>query len=55
MPSPPAPEPVELRTLDAIHLASALSLHDDLAVILTYDQRIQHVADLLDLTALAPR
>jgi predicted nucleic acid-binding protein len=48
-------KPVELRTLDAIHLASALALDDDLAAILTYDRRMQHAAELLDLTVLAPR
>jgi predicted nucleic acid-binding protein len=33
--------PVELRTLDAIHLASAVALGDDLAGVLTYDNRMQ--------------
>jgi predicted nucleic acid-binding protein len=36
--------PVELRTLDAIHLASALALVDDLAGILIYDSRMQRAA-----------
>lgn len=36
--------PVELRTLDAIHLASAQALGDDLAGILTYDSRMQNAA-----------
>jgi predicted nucleic acid-binding protein len=33
--------PVELRTLDAIHLASALALGDDLGAVVTYDSRMQ--------------
>lgn len=48
-------KPVELRTLDAIRLASALSLHDDLATLLTYDHRLQDAAEALELTVLAPR
>jgi uncharacterized protein len=37
-------EPVELRTLDAIHLACALALGDDLAGVLTYDHRMADAA-----------
>jgi hypothetical protein len=33
-------EPIELRTLDAIHLACALALDADLAGVLTYDHRM---------------
>jgi predicted nucleic acid-binding protein len=33
-------DPTELRSLDAIHLASALSLGDDLAGVVTYDGRL---------------
>ena len=33
-------EPTTLRTLNAIHLATALSLRDDLAAILAYDDRL---------------
>ncbi len=32
-------KPAELRTLDAIHVASALSLGDDLLAFITYDDR----------------
>lgn len=46
--------PVELRTLDAIHLASALVLGDDLAGVLTYDRRMLDVIAAQDLTLLAP-
>jgi predicted nucleic acid-binding protein len=33
-------DPTTLRTLDALHLASALSLGDDLESIVTYDDRL---------------
>ena len=46
--------PVELRTLDSIHLASALSLGDDLAGVLTYDERMQNAASIRGLEWLAP-
>jgi predicted nucleic acid-binding protein len=46
--------PIELRTLDAIHLASALALHDDLAGVLTYDQRMATVATARGLRVIAP-
>jgi uncharacterized protein len=36
--------PVELRSLDAIHLASALSLGDQLSVLITYDERMLDAA-----------
>lgn len=37
-------EPREMRTLDAIHLASALLLGDDLSGIVTYDVRLAGAA-----------
>lgn len=37
-------EPAGLRTLDAIHLASALELGDDLGALLTYDHRLADAA-----------
>jgi predicted nucleic acid-binding protein len=46
--------PVELRTLDASHLASALAVGDDLAGLLTYDKRMEHAATIHGLTVLAP-
>ena len=46
--------PVELRTLDAIHLASALSLGGDLAVVITYDHRMTSAATALGLHTAAP-
>ena len=46
--------PAELRTLDSIHLASASSLGDDLAGVLTYDERMQNAASIRGLEWLAP-
>jgi uncharacterized protein len=36
--------PTELRSLDAIHLATALSLGDDLGVLIAYDERLLRAA-----------
>jgi uncharacterized protein len=47
-------EPVELRTLDAIHLAAALALGDDLAAVLTYDHRMAHAARARGIQVIAP-
>lgn len=47
-------DPAELRTLDAIHVASALSLGDDLAARVTYDIRMRTTAERYRLTTLAP-
>ena len=47
-------EPVELRTLDAIHLAAALALGDDLAAVLTYDHRMTHAARARGIQVIAP-
>lgn len=46
--------PPELRSLDAIHLATALQLGSDLARIVTYDERMSRVAQLLGRTVVAP-
>lgn len=43
-----------LRSLDAIHLASALALGEDLAELITYDRRMLAAARALELTAGAP-
>ena len=37
-------DPTLLRTLDAIHIAAALVLGDDLDAIVTYDERLAHAA-----------
>jgi uncharacterized protein len=39
-------EPEILRTLDAVHLAAALELGDDLETIVTYDDRLARAARL---------
>jgi len=36
--------PPELRSLDAIHLAAALSIGPDLSVVITYDRRLREAA-----------
>ena len=46
--------PEELRTLDAIHLATAAQLGEDLARLVTYDTRMRAVAELLGLDVAAP-
>ncbi len=43
-----------LRSLDAIHLAAALSLGDDLEGVLTYDERLAQAAHAHGLPVLAP-
>ncbi|MDE3102978.1 MAG: PIN domain-containing protein, partial [Chloroflexota bacterium] len=47
-------EPRIVRTLDAIHLATAASLGDDLDAIVTYDARMTEGARLLGLPAASP-
>ncbi len=46
--------PVEVRSLDAIHLAAALALGPDLGQIVTYDLRMQAAAEQLGLDVAAP-
>ena len=45
---------VRLRTLDAIHLASALALGSELRTLITYDLRLGQAAADLGLVPLAP-
>jgi predicted nucleic acid-binding protein len=47
--------PPLLRTLDALHLATALSLAADLAVLVTYDDRLGDAARAAGLTVVSPR
>jgi predicted nucleic acid-binding protein len=47
-------DPPSLRTLDALHLASALALGDDLEGLLAYDERLVDAARAIGLRALAP-
>lgn len=46
--------PAELRSLDAIHLATAQLLGESLARIVTYDERMAEVAHHLNFTVVAP-
>ena len=47
--------PGALRTLDAIHVTTALAIGDDLAEIVTYDERMVEAARSLGLPTIAPR
>ena len=48
-------EPRVLRTLDAIHLATALAVGDDLDTLVTYDDRMVEAARFLGLSTATPR
>ncbi len=48
-------EPQVLRTLDAIHIATALAVGDDLEAIVTYDERMIDAARLMGLSTATPR
>ncbi|MEO7119236.1 MAG: type II toxin-antitoxin system VapC family toxin [Candidatus Limnocylindrales bacterium] len=48
-------EPRVLRTLDAIHVATAMAVGDDLEAIVTYDERMLEAARLLGLSTATPR
>lgn len=48
-------DPAALRSLDAIHIASALELGDDLAGIVTYDDRMADAARLHGVAVVSPR
>jgi predicted nucleic acid-binding protein len=47
-------DPPGMRSLDAIHLAAAVSLGDDLAAVITYDERMSAGAHALGLPVLSP-
>ena len=47
-------EPAQVRSLDAIHLATAQLLADDLRHVVTYDDRMTEAAQQLGLTTVAP-
>lgn len=47
-------DPVELRSLDAVHLATALSIGTDLGALFCYDARLSAAADAAGLRVLAP-
>ena len=46
--------PTALRSLDAVHLAAALDLGDDLEGMVTYDDRLAEAAQLNAITVTAP-
>lgn len=46
--------PLELRSLDAIHLATARLFGDSLAKVITYDDRLAEAARSLGFTVVAP-
>lgn len=47
-------DPVILRTLDALHLAGALALGDDLQGLITYDVRLAEAARLHGVSVVTP-
>jgi len=47
-------DPTLLRSLDALHLAAALALGDDLEGLVTYDERLAGAAELNGLVVTAP-
>ena len=46
--------PPEMRSLDAIHVASAVGLGDRLDIVITYDNRMSAAARLHGLDVIAP-
>ena len=47
--------PTQMRSLDAIHLASTLLVRDRLSAFVTYDRRLADVAGSLGLPVESPR
>ena len=47
-------EPRALRTLDAIHLATALAVREDLEIVVTYDRRLRAAAERVQIHVVAP-
>lgn len=47
-------EPIALRSLDAIHLVTALQLGDDLEALVTYDLRLGEATQMLAIPLLSP-
>ena len=48
-------DPASMRSLDAIHLAAALDLGDELDGMVTYDERLAEAARLNGIPVIAPR
>jgi predicted nucleic acid-binding protein len=47
-------DPVKLRSLDALHLATALEIGDELDGLVTYDQQMSAAGESLGLAVFAP-
>ncbi len=47
--------PATTRSLDALHLATALSVRDEIGVLFTYDDRLGAAAELLGIPVASPR
>jgi uncharacterized protein len=47
-------DPVMLRSLDAVHLATALSIRDEIGVFITYDHRLGEAAAVQGLVVAQP-
>ncbi len=47
-------EPTVLRSLDALHLATALSVREEVGVFVTYDERLGHAAEGQGLKVMQP-
>jgi predicted nucleic acid-binding protein len=47
-------DPVGLRSLDALHLATALSVRDEIGAFITYDQRLADAAGQQGLNVVRP-
>ena len=47
-------EPLDLRTLDSVHLATALGIADDIDGLITYDDRLADAARHHGITVIAP-
>ena len=48
-------EPPTMRSLDALHLATALSIRDDLGAFFTYDQRLAEAGESHGLPVASPK
>ncbi len=48
-------DPTTLRSLDALHTATALNLGDDLDAMVTYDERLGLAANSNGIAVIAPR
>ncbi|WP_158635050.1 type II toxin-antitoxin system VapC family toxin [Tsukamurella asaccharolytica] len=46
--------PPHLRSLDAVHLASAMSIRDQISAFVTYDKRLSDAAEVEGLTVVSP-